>query len=266
MLEQLNTIPTDAGAGFLAGVAAEIKQDEIKGHPFIFNPLTGEVKSLEHLLPAPLRRPLSQPLFTCADFIAYVNRFKRPETSIYCTDALIVAAIDHRGPDSLTWSDHSVTLKIDRSESLLRWLEKNKKPLTQEEFADFLEERALEVVVPQAAEILELVQELHVTKNSAVKSSIRSNGKHSVAFNSDQQIKGGSGYNSVDLPTSFEIRIEPFKRQEVTTEIRALLRVKLREEHPVFVFDLQRVEERLEQSLGEITESIKEQTKLPVYR
>ena len=264
MLDQLKTIPTDAGAGFLAGVAAEIKQDEIKGHPFIFNPLTGEVKSLENLLPAPLRQPINRQLFTVADFIAYVNRFKRPESTVYCTDGIITAVIDHRGPDSRTWSDHSVTVKIERSESLLRWLENNKKPLSQEQFADFMEERALEVNVPSAADILELVQDLHVTKNSAVKSSVRSNGKHSIAFNQDQAIKGGAG--SVDLPTSFEIRIEPFKRQTIKTEIRALLRVKLREEHPVFVFDLQRVEERLEQALGEITDSIKDGTKLPVYR
>ncbi len=264
MLDQLKTIPTDAGAGFLAGVATEIKQDEIQGHPFIFNPLTGEIKSLENLLSAPLRQKISRPLFTVCDFIAYVNRFKRPETTVYCTDGLITAVIDHRGTEAPTWDDHAVTVKIDRSEPLLRWLEKNKKPLSQEEFADFLEERALEIVVPQAAEILELVQELHVTKNSSVRSSVRNNGRHSIAFNQDQQIKGAGG--GVDLPTSFEIRIEPFKRQKVTTDIRALLRVKLREEKPVFVFDLQRVEERLEQALGEITETISDLTKLPVYR
>jgi len=265
MLDQLTTIPTDAGAGFLAGVAAEVKQDEIKGHPFLFNPVTDKLHDLAQFLPAPMRKPRACSFETIASFVAYVNRFKRLESSIYVRGSAFVAEIDHPAADDLTWGDHTASIALAPSEALATWKANNKKPLTQEQFAELLEQCALDIVTPQAAEILEIVQELHVTKSSSVTSSIRSSGKQTLSFNSEQAVRGNK-YAYVEVPTSFEIRIEPFKGHEMTCEIRAFLRVRLREDHPVFVFDFHKFEERVDEALNEIVETVRLQTELPVYR
>ncbi len=275
--EALRESHTDAAAILLAGLGltAEVKMAP-GNHPYIFNPITGETTSLEKLLQEPLRQKTQRQIGSVDDFIAYLNRFKKPETSIYLSGLTYRAEIDHREaakvedsetkfltiPERLTWGDHTASLEIVRSEGLKRWLSAQNKPMAQEEFAELLEERNMDIAVPAAAEILEVVRDLHVTKNAAVTRAVRSNGKHSITFAENTEAKG---LNNVDLPTTFTIRTQAFSRQDVTVELIALLRVRLREAHPTFVFQFLRLEEELDLALQNISDRIKEATSLPLY-
>jgi len=268
---------TDAAAILMAGVAltAEV-HTAAGGHPYTFNPITGETTSLERFLPEPLRQKTQRSISRVDDFIAYVNRFKKQATSIYLDNLTYRAEIDHREaaevddkattfqviPERLTWGDHSVSLTIERSESLKRWLAAQNRGLSQEEFAELLEERNMDIALPTAAEMLEVVQDLHITKNAAVTRAVRSNGKHSITFAENTEAKG---LNNVDLPTTFTIRTQAFARQDVTIELIALLRVRLRDAHPTFVFQFIRLEEELELALQSISDRIKDGTSLPLY-
>lgn len=269
-IESIKGSPTNAAVGFLAGLASTLEVREILGIPHLFNPLTGAAESLEHLLPRPLRDKTQRELLTVESFNEYVKRFKQPSSSIYTKKNsggyVIIAEIDHRTETETAWHSHSAAIGLKYSEPLQRWIELNKRQLSQDKFADLLEERALDIKSPSAAEILELAQSLHVTRNLSVKSMVRSNrSANSISFNQDQSLKAGRDGN-LELPTSFIIDIEPFARHREHCQIKALLRPRIEDDKPVFTYELQLVEESIEEALGVILNAIGIQTSLPVYR
>lgn len=271
MSTDITSAPTNAGVGFLAGLASAIAVQNIEGHPFIFNPLDSSMHDMEKFLPKPLRQKEARSVATLEAFNEYVKRFKGAESSIYVSGSagryVITAELDHPGvATGPVWKDHTVSFTLEPSEDLKRWLESNKKGLTQEQFADLLEERARNIIAPPAADILEMANTLHVTRNLSVKSLRRgSSAKNSISFNQEQSLKAGQD-GELELPTSFDIGVEPFARYREATKIKALLRPRIVDDHPRFTYELQLVEEAIELILDGILSAIRTQTALPVYR
>ncbi|GAT35600.1 hypothetical protein TSACC_3671 [Terrimicrobium sacchariphilum] len=269
VIETLPEATTNAAAGFLAGLGANVRVEGIEGIPHLINPASGELKNLEHLLEAPKRLPQKREVATLEAFNEYVKRFKSADSSIYVTanstGYVITAELDHRSETKLAWHDHRVSFNVTHSEPLRKWIDSNSRQLAQARFAEFLEERSREIKEPSAAEILELAQELHVTRNLSVKSIVRgSRASNTLSFNQEQSLKGGKA--GVDLPNSFTVELEPFKRHRERTQIKAFLRPRIDEDKPVFTYELQLVEEAIEEALNVILGAIATQTGLPVYR
>lgn len=267
-IQALKEAQTDTAAAFLAGAHSTLRVETIEGVPYLLDPVSAMSRSLEDLLPAPKRQKTTRTLYSLEDFIEYLRRFKLGETSVYVlpegNSYVITAEIDHRGPESTAWHDHKVRFALQFSEPFTRWRESNKRRLDQEAFADLLEERARDIVDPVAAEILEIAQSLHVTRNLSVKSVVRANGQNQLEFNRDEKLKGKDG--SVDLPTRFRIAVEPFARHREKCTIDAFLRPRIADDRPQFVYELQLVDEAVEEVLNQIVSAIKTQTDLPVYR
>lgn len=269
--EDIRISQTNSGAGYLAGLASrEVEVCEIEGIVHSINPLTGDVTMLDHLLTRPLRQKTIRTLDTVSSFNEYVKRFKNHESSAYITKNsggyIITAEIDHRSSAEFVFDDHKASVSLVYSEPMTKWFAMNGKTMSQDQFADLLEERSKEIREPSAADILELAQSLHVTRNLSVKSMVRSNRSHNaISFNQDQGIRGGVD-GDVELPTSFAIEVEPFARHRLSTKIVALLRPRIKEDKPVFTYELQLVEEAVEDVLAEIVSQIELQTSLPVYR
>lgn len=270
--EQIADSKTNAGVGFLAALAAaDISiQTNLGKTPFIIIPGSGETASLEQFLDAPVRDKTTRRLLTLEHFNEYLKRFKQDDSSVYVTAGssggfIVTAELDHRSKDKPVWPGHKADFVIERSEPLARWLAKNKHRMGQEEFADLLEERSADIRVPAAAEILELAQSLHVTRNMSVKSLVRgSRAANSLTFNKEESLKAGDG--SVELPTSFEIEVPAFARHFETVRLKALLRPRIADDRPSFTYELQLVDESVEQVLETILNAVRTQTGLPVYR
>lgn len=268
--EEIKNAQTSAAAGFIAGLSSTLKVENIQDIPHLLNPVTGELKSLEHLLARPARQHTTRRLLTLEDFCEYVKRFKKPASSIYVLTEgngfTIVAEIDHRSETETAWTDHVVSFVLQPSESIIRWKAENKKRMSQEAFAELLEERMQDIAVPAAGEILDIARSLHVTRNLSVKTCVRTrDGGNSLAFNVADGIKAGED-GTVDIPTEFKINLAPFARHRESVQVRALLRTKIYDERPSFVYDLQLLDESIEEVLDGIISAIRTQTSLPVYR
>ena len=271
MTPQIHDAVTDSAAGFIAGAASVVQIRELAGHPFLFNPLADSLHDMEKFLPKPLRQKETRSVATLDAFNEYVKRFKTEESSIYVTGSngryTITAELDHAGAATgPVWTDRTASFSLTPSEDLERWLASNKKSLTQEDFANLLEERARNIVNPAAADILEMANTLHVTRNLSVKAVRRgSMAKNAILFNQDQSLKAGQD-GEIELPTSFDIAVEPFARYREGTKIKALLRPRIVDDQPRFTYELQQVEESIEIVLDAILGAIRTQTGLPVYR
>ncbi|MFZ4778070.1 MAG: DUF2303 family protein [Terrimicrobiaceae bacterium] len=253
---------TETQAAYQLGLIAAGER-HIELHPYLVNSITGAPESLEKLLPAPIRKKEHRQFRITADFVSYLNRFKGPESSIYVSGWTVLAEIDHRNSNGeLVWGDHSAQITFEPTTAMKRWIDSSGKALSQQDFADLIEERAGDISHPDSASMLEIAQALHVTKNSAVSSVTRQGVNHHITFSDEQKVRGG---NDADIPSRFEIRLKPFIGSQAVLELGARLRVSMRSEKPMFVYELQDYQERMLETIHEQVSEIAQATELPAY-
>ncbi len=257
-----DTTRTEFDSAFEKGIASNPLL-EIEGHPFFINPKTGERNSLESYLKHPLRRTVSRSMETVTSFEEYVNRFKQSESSIYVEGLIICAQIDHSSNiGKLSWGDHTAKVMLRFTEEWEHWAKMHKVRLSQEGFADLLETRAADIVKPESAAMLEIARELHVTNNSAASSYLRSGSNHSLTFTSEKKATSKDG---LEIPSRFEIRLRPFINSHSVVTLAVRLKVHISSDHPVFIYELQDLEETIYGAKKSILDGIEKSTELPVY-
>lgn len=148
----------------------------------------GMVIPLEKYADAPRRKRASVALHEAASFIDYVNRHKLADMTHVFGSANeqgggFTAIIDYheaeRDGQTLTgWGEHTCTLSLETTPEWKRWIGNNGKLLTQEQFAEFIEENQTDIVSPYAGDVIDVVQLLQ--------------GKKTVNFRAGKNLKNGS--------------------------------------------------------------------------
>jgi uncharacterized protein YfdQ (DUF2303 family) len=120
------------------------------------------------------------------------------------------AIIDYAESGSVAgYGDRTIVLRLLMTTEFKRWVDNNRTKMNQVELADFLEANLEYIVEPPAADVIETVRALKVTKKASFGSTTdNATGKVSVAYSED--IKGETINKSVDLVSRFKIVIPPF--------------------------------------------------------
>ncbi len=199
----------------------------------------GRLESLERHATRPRRKRALVSLYEVASFIDYVNRHKEEKfTHIFGTAtekaAGFRAVMDFHGdttaaPGLARFAEHIVEVRLMMTPEWLRWLENDKKLLTQEQFAEFIEENILDIVEPDGAELLEIAQGLQGRKDVSFKS-----GKNlrdgSIAFEYSEQVFVNGSANRRDdtfkVPAAIKLALVPFVGAN-GVEIEARLRFRI---------------------------------------
>lgn len=153
-----------------------------------------------------------------ASFIDYVNQHKRPGTIILVRSAgasiELEAVIDHHSAVDAGWGMHRAITILRPATAWMAWLAQDRKPMSQEEFGAFLEERAMDVIQPSSAEILEIVTTLEATMCGEFRSAVRlQNGDRKFLFTQTTEARAGSSGELV-IPQRFCIQLRPFRESE----------------------------------------------------
>lgn len=133
------------------------------------------VESAERFLLEPLRIRQSPTFETAEAFAAYVNDFAEGGTSrafASLAERKIVASIDYHAPDTPSWSTHRATLPATFDASFDAWLSIAGKPMGQRAFAEFLEDRAEDAVIPDPASLMEVAANFQAVRNVDFKTAI----------------------------------------------------------------------------------------------
>lgn len=123
-----------------------------------------ELKSLlkfqEERRAHPLRISGVAELETIESFCAYVNRFKGDNSLVFCSEGdgspCLVAVIDHHGhvEGALpSFCRHRATYRFPMSDEWVAWNRANGQAMSQGEFAEFVEDRLLDVIEQDRAGI-----------------------------------------------------------------------------------------------------------------
>lgn len=189
-----------------------------------------ELHNLEGFQTQPDRIRAHPKFVSARSFAEYLTRFATDSMMITAsTDkAEMYAVIDYHGDDPAapgqtpSHCEHKATYKARLTDKIKAWLGMCDRPLGQVEFGLFLEERAIDVIQPAAAEIMEMVMTFEATKKVEFKSSTRlADGSRQFTYVEDNQSKGG-----VTLPDRIVIRAAIYEGME-PQDITFLLRYRI---------------------------------------
>lgn len=191
-----------------------------------------KLADLEQYLPQPRRVREKVKLYNVADFVAYVTRFKTPQSTIFVTPnlddvgaakPLATAALDYHG-ESPTWNDHTASLIPTKSPAYEALVALDKVGLLpQEQFALHLRDLARFCASHQPAEILEIVSTMTLTSAGAFQ-SLNDDASGSIRLGYDVQVsaQAGSAERKLTVPRSLTFSVPVFlggERSLVTADL-----------------------------------------------
>jgi uncharacterized protein YfdQ (DUF2303 family) len=254
----------DAEVAANAGMMSLLNFDAAVLGQFAMVPQGFSVESLEQFQRRPNRHIADHRFVSIASLIEYLNRFACPETMIAADSkkASIECCIDGDRVDEPSFKDHRATFLAQQSDKLRAWREICNKPMTQVQFGLFLEERAVDVVVPEAASVMDMVMTFDATKKVTFKSSLRlQDGSRQFQYVEDNEARGG-----VTLPDHFII-LAPVYRGMEPQRIKFLVRYRIEEGALRFVVQMHDEEEVMREAFERCVDALQTglDAELPVY-
>lgn len=255
-----NTTEASVVASFAAAAVAREFDAGMQGQ-FAVVPDGFRVESLERFQNVPNRQSGNLTVSGAEGFIGYVNRFGGAATLIVADigRAKVKAVLDHGSPDTAAgFSGHTITIEPQHSEALRAWLAIEGKPMSQRALAEFLEERATDVLEPDAAAIMDMVLTFEAVKKVSFRSAVRlSNGDRQLTYVEDTT--GGGSQGAVTIPERIIISAPLFEGM-APEDVRFNLRYRLDDGSVTFTLKMHRRDDVLrgafDQLLHELDEDI----------
>ncbi|MDE1464824.1 DUF2303 family protein [Spartinivicinus poritis] len=224
-----------------------------EGIPFVAISHDYKLTSIEQYLPHPIKMRQHVKMNTVQSLINYINRFKNPHTTIFADDTRqsFNAVIDfHVSQDEPRSGSHTVEYGCPLSREWEAWQCRNNEKMDQTTFAEFLEERAEDIVNPSGAELLEIALKFNVIRKAVFGSAMRlSTGEYQFTYSEDNQ-KG-----TVELPEQIKLGLAPFHNGE-KYEVKAKLYYRLQEGQLLLWYKLVEPERVIEDAFNEVTQRI----------
>lgn len=197
-------------------------------------------------------------LQTTSSMIEYVNRFKNADTVLFAdiNSNSILAILDyHNAPEanlntagkegvnlsskaSAQLNTHRAQLHLPFSQEWITWSDQSGSLLSHVDFATFIEENGVDVVVPDGASLLEMCRDLQVKAGMKVNSSIRHGDTTNFEFQKGDDV---TTKENMQLPVSITLQIPVYFGEE-SVSINAFIRRKVIDGRLMLGFVLSRAE------------------------
>ena len=247
--------------------------DVSKGTPFVMVPPGFNVQDLEALLPAPSRKKSSVKVTESDSFIFYTKKHgSMDECVIYASvdyegsQCVLIGVINDHGADTPKWRDHRCTFSPKLSVEWSRWIGKNKKVMTQIEFAAWLEENLTDIAsiqgMPTGAEILQmaLAFEANSDKRFRSKANLQSGG-FSIEFTDEEN---NDTRTSMKVFERFTLGIPVFDGSTSAYPVEARLKYRENSGKLSFWYELIRPDRVFKTAVSDDLQKIKEATGFPI--
>jgi uncharacterized protein YfdQ (DUF2303 family) len=255
-------------AAIRAGIALGKPRTPAGHRPYTIVPEGANLVSLVEEDPNPSRIKSNPTLHDAPSFITYINDHKGHETHIFAdTDnSKVLAVIDHHHGANADpefrpgYCDHRATFAARHSEEWKTWMAKNGKPMSQVDFATFLEDNEPDLAHPKGAELIEIAESLQVSRSGEFKSKINRN-SNSIIFGYTEENNATAG--QVEVPKEFSVLLRPYIGCSHHT-LTAKLRYKLEDGSLKLWYDLIRAEVLRREAFDAIIKRIADETSIAV--
>lgn len=138
----------------------------------------------------------------------------------------LVGILDDDQGDQPGWRQYRVELALRATPEWKAWRDHDEKPMSQEQFAYFVEEHAREFRTPAAADMLELASTIEGTKTAQFKAGVRlKDGSRQVGWNETIDARAGQS-GQLTIPDRFLVALRPFIGSD-PFEVEAWLRFRI---------------------------------------
>jgi uncharacterized protein YfdQ (DUF2303 family) len=209
-------------------------------------------------------------------FILYVAKHQLEATEVWADGARrgLVGVINaHSESDDLIdegtagHGDHRIQLELVHSDEWKTWTGADKKWMNQVEFAQFLEDNAIDVVDypgADAATMLEVAEHFYATQTADFKRSERlDSGAIQLRYEETQQAKAGQA-GDLEIPKQFVIGISPYVGGD-PVEVTARFRYRIREGHLTMSYALLNSNTIERQAFLDIVQVVRDSVTPPVF-
>jgi len=263
----------DFEAAFQAGVATKLVMNTIHGVDHALVPPNCELKSLEHLLPAPTRIREHPQFSDIAGFADYVEEFKQAGSRVFVDDDKhrFVTVFDFHAPDNPAWCDHSASIQMHLAPEWERFTAFDNKAMAPKQFAEFLEDNVAyideEASGMSAAELLTMAQtfKINIKGNVEVEETL-SRGLRKMVIQDDSTLRGQTkDGRELEFPEMLFFRLRIFKNHK-TYPIQVHLRTRTSQESVAFMIKIPDSEGLLEEAFNKVIDDVREETGLKVLK
>jgi uncharacterized protein YfdQ (DUF2303 family) len=201
-------------------------------------------------------------------FIEYYALFNDPNSRVFAdeTKLSVLSVLDYHAAgdgNAPRWGQHRLTLSLRQSEEWKTWTGRNNQMLTQQQFAEFLEQNAVDITNPAPAGIREIAEDLEATVEVDFASAQRQAGGK-VNFRYTETTKTTvSGGKQIAVPDQFTICIPAFVGGQ-RVSIQVLLRYRVSEQKLKFFYTLVRPEEVIRTAFAGARQQIADALKVTI--
>lgn len=247
----------------LALSGAEVKM--VDHTPIVIVPDDHSVEVLERCLDVPTRKRGTVTLRDAASFISMVNAEKSGSTRIYGNyekPGFVAVFNDHGfGPG---WQDHRAVFSCPLSVEWKAWTGQDGQRMTQEQFAQFIENNLPDIAQPPAADMLEVSRTLEAKKKVNFASGIRlANGQNQLTY--EEEISGTAAKGQLQVPEEFIIGI-PVLEGGIKYAVTSRLRYRILDGGKMQMwYELVRPHKIIEDAVKEVWSQIAQETGVPMF-
>lgn len=206
----------------------------------------------------PRGKSLSVTVADFPSFAAYLNKHGlegETEISAHETEGIFSAVIDAGTDDEPGWRHHQMKLALTPSDEWKTWTAQSGKLMTQEAFAEFIEDNARNVVTPSSAELLEVAQSLQVKRGVDFESGTRlSDGNVQFGYRETTTATAGTA-GSLTIPATLELALAPF-RGGAPYRVPATFRYRLQDKRLALGFKLQNADQVRRDAFAKIADEV----------
>ena len=198
-------------------------------------------------------------------FLAYFDKHSDENSEVYAdADRLTVTAVlDANTDQGARWEGHRVQLSLRTTEAWQQWIAKDGTLLSQEAFAEFIEDHLPELLEPDSATMLEIAQSFQANVKVDFKSAQRlSSGQRQFQYVETQQSKAGQK-GDITVPETFVIGLVPFEGSE-GYQLNARLRHRITPDGLRLGFKLERPTDTLRTAFQDVVAAIGAHIPVPV--
>lgn len=192
--------------------ARNVAFDPAETGQFAIIPEGFKIEDLEDFQAIPNRHFADERFADVSSLVEYLKKFATRDTMLYAdfSASTIKAVIDGHGVERPSHREHKAAFCAQITDKMQQWLSICGRPMSQVDFGLFLEERAVDVVEPEAASVMEMVMTFDATKKVTFKSSQRlSDGQRQFQYVEENEARG-----AVTFPDHFIVLAPVFNGME----------------------------------------------------
>ncbi len=208
----------------------------------------------------PTRNVKQARLYTLAalvDFVQSERHLSGEPVTWFVGNENVRAILNYQRKGLAGWADSYADFKTEHTIEWQAWKSMNRRPMTQEEFCDFLEDHRDDIAEPAGADVLQLVANFRQQRQVSYESAY-STTDGDIKLRYEEDSTGTKREARIPAEITLELPVLDGAEEQTTYRIKARLRTRIKERALTFTYQLIRPDIPEKNARADIAEHLRE--------